>query len=382
MKVLILGSTGSIGCNALEVLRDLEETHEVVGISGHSNHALLIEQAGRAHPCAVGVTDPAAESIVRKALKGTGIKVLSGENTLCDLIDLLEPHIVLVAVSGAVGLYPSLAAVEQGRRLALANKESLVMAGHLLTRIAADKGAEIIPVDSEHSAVFQALRGEDRASIRKIILTASGGPFIDYSPEKLKGVTPAEALKHPTWEMGTKITIDSATMMNKALEIVEARWLFDLPPDKIDVVVHRQSIVHGLAEFTDGSLIAQMGIPDMKVPIRFALTYPARSCTDRNYFDPERCAKLTFEAPDRSRFPALSLGFRAAHEGGLTGVVLNAANERAVDLFLKGEITFVEITSIVEEVMLSMENRSAPSLEEIRHADQWAREETLRCTSH
>jgi 1-deoxy-D-xylulose-5-phosphate reductoisomerase len=250
------------------------------------------------------------------------------------------------------------------------------MAGHILMEAAAQNNAEIIPVDSEHSAIFQALQGENTERIRRIILTASGGPFVDLPSEEFRYIMPQDALKHPTWSMGKKITIDSATMMNKALEIVEARWLFNLPADKISVVVHRQSIVHSMVEFVDGSVIAQMGTPDMKLPIRLAFTYPDRFPLNRSYFDLDRCARLTFEEPEEKKFPALSLGFKAARAEGLAGTVLNAANESAVDLFLKGTISFDDITRGVIAVMNGMNNRDNPSLEEILAADRWAREET------
>jgi 1-deoxy-D-xylulose-5-phosphate reductoisomerase len=346
-----------------------------------NNHELLIRQAKKFRPEVVGVIGSASEKEVGRALDGTGIQVLGGPEALCDLIDRVDPDIVLVAVSGAKGLFPSLRAVSRGKRLALANKESLVMAGHLLLEAASESGAEIIPVDSEHSAVYQALKGENRESINRILLTASGGPFVDLSAEALHEVTPEAALRHPTWNMGTKITIDSATMMNKALEIVEARWLFDVPPEKIEVIVHRQSIVHSMAEFIDGSIIAQMGNPDMKVPIQYALTYPERLPSERRYFSTRDWSALTFEEPDRERFPALDLGFRAAREEGLAGTVLNAANEAAVDLFLKGSIKFDEITPYVGQAMDEMENKANPTLEEILAADRWAREKTYNWVS-
>lgn len=380
-SVLVLGSTGSIGVSSLEVLSEQRATHNIIGLSCYANHEVLVAQALETRPAAVGVTHPGAEEKVRQALNGSGIDVVGGEEASVALIERLDPDMVLVAVSGAKGLFPSMAAVEQGKRLALANKESLVMAGHLVTASAQKNGAEILPVDSEHSAVFQALRGEDHGEVSRIILTASGGPFVDLPRDKLGRVTAEQALKHPTWEMGTKITIDSATMMNKALEIVEARWLFDLPADRIDVVVHRQSIVHSMVEFTDGSIIAQMGSPDMKVPIQYALTHPERLATDRRYFEPGRWPALTFEKPDFDRFPSLELGFRAAREGGLMGTVMNAANEAAVDLFLKGAIKFDEITPYVGRVMERLENRGDPDLGTILSADQWAREELHKCTS-
>jgi 1-deoxy-D-xylulose-5-phosphate reductoisomerase len=375
-RVAILGATGSIGRSALEVLAEHETTHRVCGIACLRNHELLVRQAHEFGPEAVAIIDPAAGERAGRALEGTGIPVLSGEDALCELIDRLDPDIVLVAVSGAKGLFPSLKAASMGKRIALANKESLVMAGHLLLKAADDSGAEIIPVDSEHSAIFQALNGERRESVNRILLTASGGPFVDRSAQALRDVTPEAALKHPTWNMGRKITIDSATLMNKALEIVEARWLFDAPVEQIEVVVHRQSIVHSMVEFRDGSIIAQMGNPDMKVPIQYALTYPDRVSTRRRYFSVENWSTLTFEKPDRERFPALDLGFRAAREEGLAGTVLNAANEAAVELFLKGAIKFDEITPYVGQIMDKMENKANPTLEEILAADRWAREVT------
>ncbi|MBU0755397.1 MAG: 1-deoxy-D-xylulose-5-phosphate reductoisomerase [Planctomycetes bacterium] len=377
-KVAVLGSTGSIGCNALEVLYEQRNTHGACALACHMNDRLLLEQANRFKPEALAVIDPEAGGRLEDHLNGSEIAVFKGTGSLCKLIELTDPDIVLVAVSGAAGLLPSLATVEQGRRLALANKESLVMAGHLIKEAAAISKAEIIPVDSEHSAVFQAIRGEDLASIRRIFLTASGGPFVDLPGSALKDVTPQEAMKHPTWEMGTKITIDSATMMNKALEIIEARWLFDLSVDQIEVVVHRQSIVHSMVEFNDGSILAQMGTPDMKVPIQFALTYPTRNASNRHYFNLADWSRLTFESPDLERFPALGMGFEAAREGGLAGTALNAANEVAVDLFLKGSIKFVEITSCVRRVMDRLENKANPRLDEILATDRWAREEAIK----
>lgn len=378
-KVAVLGSTGSIGCNALEVLAEQRTTHSACALACHGNDRLLWEQAERHQPQAVAIVESEAAGRLEDRCSESDLELVKGEDALCALIERTDPDIVLVAVSGASGLLPSLATVEQGRRLALANKESLVMAGHLLMEAAAEHRAEIIPVDSEHSAVFQAIRGEDAESIRRIFLTASGGPFAGLPLEALEKVTPDEAMNHPTWKMGTKITIDSATMMNKALEIIEAKWLFGLPVDRIEVVVHRQSIVHSMAEFTDGSILAQMGTPDMKVPIQFAFTYPRRNRSDRNYFDLSKWSRLTFEAPDLERFPAVELGFRAAREGGLAGAVLNAANEAAVDLFLKGTINFVEITSCVRSVLDRLENSANPGLDEILAADRWAREEALRC---
>ncbi len=378
-RVLVLGSTGSVGQQTLDVLRGLRDSFDVVGLSGNSNSAALVEQAREFRPSAVAVACDVPEQTVSSDLARLKIDLLSGPDSLVELIRRFEPQIVVQAVSGAAGLPSSIATIEQGARLALANKESLVMAGHLLMPLAAEKGAEIIPVDSEHSAIFQCLQGCPDRSTRRVFLTASGGPFVDTPIEELRKVTPAEASQHPTWDMGGKITIDSATMMNKALEIVEAHWLFDLDPSNIEVVVHRQSIVHSMVEFADGSILAQMGIPDMRVPIRYALTYPDRPALSKDFFDFDRWSKLTFEPPDRNRFGALDLGFEAARRGGAHGAVLNAANEEAVDLFLKGLIPFDEIFNRVSLVLDKTKDIQSPTLEQILKADQWAREELARC---
>ena len=380
-SVIVLGSTGSVGRQALDVLKELDHSFRVVGLSGHSNHDLLLEQARKFHPAATAVASDSAEipASVRQGIADAGSTLLSGPGSPADMVKKLHPRIVLQAVTGAAGLPASIAAVEEGARLALANKESLVMAGHLLMPLARKKGVEIVPVDSEHSAVYQALRGESANSIRRILLTASGGPFIDTDSRDLKNVTPEQALNHPNWDMGNKITIDSATMMNKALELIEACWLFDCDPDCVEIVVHRQSIVHSMVEFADGSIIAQMGVPDMKVPIRYALTCPERPEGSKTYFDFDRWSRLTFERPDRSRFPAIDLGYRAAREGGLSGTVLNAANEAAVELFLGGRIPFDEISQTVAKVLDHAKNREKPTIEEILDADARAREETVKC---
>ncbi len=376
--VVLLGATGSVGRQTLDVLRDLPGSFRVTGLSGNSNLRLLADQAMEFHPRKVAVVTPPEENFSKK-MERIGAEILTGPDSLDDLIRELKPDIVLQAVSGAAGLRPSLTAIEEGARLALANKESLVMAGHILMPLAAEKGTEIIPVDSEHSAVFQALAGQSRDSLRRIFLTASGGPFVDWQPEEIRKVTPAQALRHPTWDMGSKITIDSATMMNKALEIIEARWLFDCTADEIEIVVHRQSIVHSMVEFNDGSILAQMGLPDMRVPIRYALTYPDRPRSQKKYFDFERWSRLTFEPPDRKRFPAISLGYKAARLGGIAGAVLNGANEMAVALFLEGKITFDAIPRTVGSVLDNADNINSPSLDEVLEADRWAREETRRC---
>jgi 1-deoxy-D-xylulose-5-phosphate reductoisomerase len=377
--VVLLGATGSVGRQALDVLRELSGSFRITGLSGNSNLRLLADQAREFQPRSVAVATPPEKGSFSSEMGQLGAEVLTGPGSLDDLIRGLKPDIVLQAVSGAAGLRPSLTAIEEGARLALANKESLVMAGHILMPLAVEKDVEIVPVDSEHSAIFQALAGRPRDSLRRIFLTASGGPFVDWPAEEIRKVTPAQALKHPTWDMGSKISIDSATMMNKALEIIEARWLFDCMADKIEIVVHRQSIVHSMVEFNDGSILAQMGLPDMRVPIRYALTCPDRPLSQKNYFDFERWSPLTFEPPDRKRFPAISLGFKAAGLGGIAGAVLNGANEAAVALFLEGKITFDAIPRTVGSVLDNADNIESPSLDQVLEADRWAREETRRC---
>jgi len=378
-SVVVLGATGSVGKQALEVLRGLGASFRVTGLAVKANTDLLLEQCREFRPTAVAITSEEQARRSAQELKRLGIGLATGDQALEKLIDDLRPDIVLQAVSGAAGLPASLAAVESGARLACANKESLVMAGHLILPLAEKRGVEIIPVDSEHSAIFQSLNGQHPRAARRIFLTASGGPFADATGDELERVTPEQALRHPTWKMGGKITIDSATMMNKALEIIEARWLFDCHPDRIEVVVHRQSIVHSMVEFHDGSIIAQMGVPDMRVPIRYALTYPERPPLERDFFDFDRWKQLTFEPPDTQRFPAIDLGFRAAREGGVMGTVLNAANEEAVGLFLKGTISFTDIASTVARVLDRTEQNGSPTLDDIMDADRWAREETLQC---
>lgn len=377
-SLAILGSTGSVGESTLRVLPELAGTHRVTALVAHRNVERLVEQALALRPECVGLSDPDAAGRAADLLSGTRIRVLGGADVAERVVAELRPDIVLAAITGAAGLPSSLRAVEQGSVLALANKEALVMAGHLMVRAAAASGAAIVPVDSEHSAIFQCLHGEPARRVRRLFLTASGGPFHGLPAADFARVTPAEALRHPTWTMGRKITIDSATLMNKALEIVEARWLFDVPAEAIQVVVHRQSIVHSMVEFVDGSILAQLGLPSMTVPVRVALAWPERAATAENYYDVARFASLTFEEPDLQRFPALRLGFRVARELGLAGTALNAANEVAVERFLIGRAPFPHIAAAVEHVLDRLQNRADPSLDEILAADRWARLEAER----
>ena len=374
--VAISGSTGSIGRNALSVVSHLPG-YRVVSLAAGSNADLLARQAVEFGAEVVAIGDDTQVSRLRSQLPG-GVTVLGGTQGIEAAACLPEVDIALVAISGAPGLPVTIAALRAGKPVALANKESLVMAGSLVTKLAREQGVPLLPVDSEHSAILQAMAAGKKSEVKKVIITASGGPFRDATPEELEVVTPERALEHPTWSMGRKITIDSATMMNKALEIVEARWLFDLDVSIIDVVIHPQSIVHSMVAFCDGSVIAQMGLPDMRVPIQYALTYPDR--LPGLVCEPELpcVGSLDFIKPDVRKFPAIELGYRAAREGGTLGAVLNAANEVAVDEFLRKRISFPEIAEQVARVMDSHSVVTNPSLDEIFEADHWAREEIKR----
>ncbi len=370
-RVVVLGSTGSVGANALDVIRHLPDECRVSGLSARSNWKMLGEQVREFHPARVALTDGAARREIAPSLNGTELHEDPAEIVAHDDVD-----VVLSGITGAAGLAPGLAALRAGKTLALANKESLVVAGPIMLEAARKSGAEIVPVDSEHNAIFQAMRGGCREEVRRIILTASGGPFLNR--ESLDGVTVEEALKHPTWTMGAKITIDSATMFNKALEIVEARWLFDVAPERIFVVVHPQSIVHSIVEFADGSMIAQMGVPDMRTPIQYALTHPRRLGGLAKSLNLAEAGSLTFRDPDLKKFPSLELGWKAAKVGGTMGAVLNGANEAAVEMFLGGKISFRRIFEIVGAVMDRHRPVGSPTLEDVVVADGWARAEA-RC---
>jgi 1-deoxy-D-xylulose-5-phosphate reductoisomerase len=375
-RVAIFGSTGSVGQNALRVVEALPDAFEVTVLAASRSVKELAAQAVRFRPAVIAIAAPGLEDELRAALPADlRARVAGGPDGLADSCKRSDVDVVLNAITGAAGLPVSLAATAAGKRLALANKESMVAAGALLVEQASRTGAEIVPVDSEHSALHQALKSGRPHEVRELVLTASGGPFRARARDSFKTVTRAEALAHPTWSMGPKISIDSATLMNKALEVVEARWLFDTPAEKIRVVIHPQSIVHSMVVFRDGSVVAQMGPPDMRLPIQYALSYPERLPSDRPAFDPKSFTGLTFEEPDLERFPSLELGFRAAKSGGLLGTVLNAANERAVELFLAGEITFPEIFERVSATMTDYRDGGEISLEAIAEADRWAREE-------
>jgi 1-deoxy-D-xylulose-5-phosphate reductoisomerase len=373
-RLVVLGSTGSVGTSALDVVRTLSSDFRVVGLAASSSAEKLAEQARAFGVLHVAVADEVAGERARKLLPGAA--VLTGRDAALELVRRVDCDVVLQATVGAAALATTLAAVEKGVLVALANKESLVMAGPLLAETAKRHGATVIPVDSEHSAIFQCLRTGRAEEVERIILTASGGAFRDRPLADLATVTPAEALRHPTWSMGPRITVDSATMMNKALEIGEAVALFGVPPDRIRVVQHAQSIVHSMVEFRDGSVVAQMSRPDMRLPILFALAYPQRPLYEPVRFDVRDFAKLTFADPDPARFPALELGYRAARAGGTAGAAMNAADEVAVGEFLAGRIAFPEITRRVAAALdreLARPRQAAPTYDEILDADRRAR---------
>jgi 1-deoxy-D-xylulose-5-phosphate reductoisomerase len=382
-RVAIFGSTGSVGQNAVRVVEALPQAFEVTVLAAFRSSADLARQAARLSPRCVVLGEALRAAELEAALPaGWRGDVAAGPEALAAAARRPDVDVVLNAITGAAGLPVSLAAVSSGKILALANKESMVAAGPLLVAEAARTGAAIVPVDSEHGALHQVLRAGRRDEVRELVLTASGGPFRRRAKESFAVITKEEALNHPTWRMGPKITVDSATLMNKALEVVEARWLFDVPADAIRVVIHPQSIVHSMVAFRDGSVIAQMGPPDMRIPIQYALSYPDRlpSALGPSRFDPRAFDGLTFEEPDLDRFPSLGLGFRAAKAGGLLGAVLNGANERAVDLFLRDEISFPEIFERVSDAMSAFHDPGPPTIDRILEADRWAREEVASPT--
>jgi 1-deoxy-D-xylulose-5-phosphate reductoisomerase len=376
--IAVLGSTGSIGRSTLEVIAASGGALRAVALSANTNTRLLEEQAQACRPRQIVVTDP--EAAARHDWSGLpkDTELLVGPEALARVVTDAQVDIVVSAIVGSAGLRGTWAALEAGKTVALANKESLVVGGQLITRLAADRHARILHVDSEHSAVFQALQAGRREEVCRVVLTASGGPFRTYTMGQLAQVTPAEALAHPTWEMGPKITIDSATLMNKALEIIEARWLFELRSDQIAVVIHPQSIVHSMVEYRDGSVIAQMSPPDMKLPIQYALTWPSRRTGVAAKLDWGRAMQLSFEPPDLERFGALGLGLEVARRGGTAGAVLNGANEAAVAAFLDGRLGFHEIVPACRSVLENHNFDPNPTLEHVLQLDSWARQEVLR----
>lgn len=372
--VAILGSTGSIGTQALEVIESYPEKFDLQVITAGKNADLLIEQAIKHQPNTVVITDESQYQKVKDALWTHDIHVYCGEEALCQVVEATEIDVVLTALVGYAGLKPTMHAIWAKKNIALANKETLVVAGELVTAEAQRCGVNIYPVDSEHSAIFQCLVGEFHNKIEKIYLTASGGPFRGFNYEQLKTVTKAQALKHPNWDMGAKITIDSASLMNKGLEVIEAKWLFGLKPEQIDIIVHPQSIIHSLVQFEDGSMKAQMGLPDMKLPIQFALTYPHRWKTDFPRFNFLDYPQLTFHQPDRNLFKNLDLAYRAMEKGGTAACALNASNEIAVQAFLDDKIGFLEIAEINEKVMNEVPIVLNPALEDYVSVDKASRD--------
>jgi 1-deoxy-D-xylulose-5-phosphate reductoisomerase len=371
-NVVLLGSTGSIGASTIKVAEDLPDRIRLVGLAAGNNAELLRQQSRKFQPEAVSLND-AAKAQELQAVLGGSTRVYCGTEGLVKLATLPSADIVLIAIVGTAGLLPALAAIRAGKDLAIASKEILVMAGELVMREARQRGVRVLPVDSEHSAIFQCLDGKPPGSVRRLWLTASGGPFRHTPKSEFAGITVARALKHPSWVMGHKITIDSATLFNKGLEMIEARWLFDIPIQQVKVVVHPQSIVHSMVEFVDGSILAQMSTPDMCLPIQYALTYPERVASERVQTDFAKLGSLTFEEPDPERFPALTLARRAGEAGGTMPAVMNAANEIAVAAFCQGKINFPQITNTVARVMDAHASLPHPSLEQIFEADAWAR---------
>lgn len=374
-KISILGSTGSIGVSTLDICRQHTDRFQVVALCAGTNIDVLAKQISEFRPKLVSVrSETEVELLKRRVPPGT--EILCGVSGAEAVASHADAEVVISAIVGAAGLKPTLAAIEAGKTIGLANKESMVVAGEIMSQHARDRGVKILPVDSEHSAIFQCLNGESVEDVARLILTASGGPFLTTPKEDFKNITKAQALKHPNWDMGAKITIDSATMMNKGLEVMEARWLFDTPVEKISVVVHPQSIIHSMVEFIDGSVMSQMGEPDMRVPIAYALSYPRRITTNVKKLDLPAREKLTFFAPDLEKFRCLAIGFEVARQGKSYAPVLNAANEVVVDAFLKDRICFEQIASLLDECLQKHKPFELTSIEAVIAADLWAREFT------
>lgn len=377
-NIVILGSTGSIGTNTLDVISRFPERFRVVGLTARSDNAKLEDQIKRFRPEVVSLLNEKAALLLSKKAKRLGVEVLSGEKGAVEVARLSEADLVVSAMVGAAGLLPTLSAIQAGKTIALANKETLVMAGEVILREAERKKVTILPIDSEHSAIFQSMAGSRREDLKRIILTASGGPFLRFTENKKRKASPKEALAHPNWKMGPKISVDSATLMNKCLEIIEARWLFNVPPEKIDVVIHRQSIIHSMVEFVDRSVIAQLGLPDMRVPISYALHYPERAPLSLPSLNLEEIGQLTFEKPDLKAFPLLSCAYEALKAGGTVPSVLNAANEEAVGAFLAEKIGFMKIPQVIRKTIDAHLPQAVQTLEDVTSADRWARVEAQR----
>lgn len=381
-NVIVLGATGSIGKSTLNVVaHDGGRRLKAFGLAAATSWQALVEQAKQFRPRYITLADPEASSRVDGQLRGTGVELLTGPDAIEKMASDPETDRVLSAIVGAAGLRGTWAALEAGKIVALANKETLVVAGSLVIELAEARGATILPVDSEHSAIYQAMKAGRASEVKRVILTSSGGPFRGKTSKELAEVTPAQALKHPTWNMGKKISIDSATLMNKALEVIEARWLFGLDPAQIEVVVHPESVIHSMVEFVDGSVVAQLSPPDMRLPIQYALYYPDRVDGPCPRFDITRAQALHFEPPDRETFPCLDLGFEVMARGGTAGAALNAANEAAVERFLAGEIRFLDIPCACRAVLDHHTFDPRPSLDALWRVDAWARQEVGRWTT-
>lgn len=370
-QITLLGSTGSIGTQSLDVCRKLG--YQVYALVAHKNIRLLQQQAEEFHPKFVVVTDKTAAAQLKAALKYTNTQVLAGYNALVELAGQQNIGTVINALTGVLGLLPTVEALKAGSQVALANKETLVAGGKLVMGLAAEKKLPVLPIDSEHSAIFQCLQGNNKQQVKRLIITASGGPFFGWSREQLETVTKEQALKHPNWAMGPKITIDSSTLANKALEFIEAMWLFQMPPQQIQVVVHRQSIIHSMVEYDDGSVMAQMGAPDMRIPIQYALTYPDRFDSPAQRLDILNCPPLTFDKPDTETFTCLKSGMWAAQQGGLYPCIFNGANEQAVELFLQGKIGYTQIAQVVEKALEHFGFEDYSTVEQVLEKDKEAR---------
>jgi 1-deoxy-D-xylulose-5-phosphate reductoisomerase len=378
-KITILGSTGSIGCSALDVIEKNPERFQVEALAAGRNIKLLKKQIEKFNPKVIAVSSKESAIKLREALNiKCKVKIFYGEEGLKDIASFPSSDIVVSAISGSAGLIPTLAAIEAGKDIALANKETMVMAGKIVNQRAIKKKVKIIPVDSEHSAIFQCLEGHKLQNLRRIILTASGGPFLNFTRSELKKVSLSQTLCHPNWKMGKKITVDSASMMNKGLEVIEAKWLFNLNISDIDVLIHPQSIVHSMVEFIDGTFLAQMGIPDMKIPIAYALTYPERISNDLQFLNLVKTGNLEFHNPDINKFPCLGLAYKAGICGGTAPVVLNAADEVAVAAFMEKKIRFIDLPKIMEKILSLHNSINNPSLDDILQADLWAKRETKK----
>lgn len=372
-NIIILGSTGSIGTSTLDVISRFPDEFRVVGLAAGSNDQVMEEQIRTFKPRVVALSCQNAANRLRARMESISTEILDGNKGLCTVASLSEGDLVISSIVGGAGLKPTLSAIQGGRQVALANKEPMVMAGRLMQQEAHKHGVKIFPIDSEHSAIFQSMEGHRKVDIRRIVLTASGGPFWDWSVKDLDHVTPEQALQHPNWKMGAKITTDSATLMNKGLEVIEARWLFDIPPDQIDVVIHRESIIHSLVEYCDGSVIAQLGHPDMRTPISYALKYPERIPLNPPLLDLGKIGKFTFYPTDSEKFPCLQLAYDALAGADGLPATLNAANEIAVQAFLKHQIAFLDIPRVIQETMNAYSATPLTSIEEVLEVDQWAR---------